>query len=140
VTIPVGHAPQGLLVDQSRHTFYVGNQAGNDAPGTVSVIDTRACNGTTSTGCNQLWPTIATGLGPRALALDDASHTVFSANLGDATASIIRGNDPARRVAVGNNPTDIAFDPTTGTVYVADSFAAPPAASVRGVVSVFDGR
>ncbi len=147
-TITVGLAPQGLVVDQSTHTLYVANQAFNDEPGTVSIVNAAICNAAESSGCGQTPPTVATGLGPRALALDPARHLVYTANLGDATSSVIRGarcnatnpagcSEPARRVAIGDLPTDVTFDPTTGTVYTADAFAAPPATSARGIVSVF---
>jgi DNA-binding beta-propeller fold protein YncE len=139
-TIPVGLGPQGLVVDSDTHTLYVANQAFNDLPGTLSVIDTARCNGSTSSACSRSRPTIATALGPRALALDTARHTLYTANSGDATASIVRGGAEDVRVAVGDVPTDIAFDSTTGTVYVAASFAPPPATSVRGIVSVFKGQ
>ena len=115
------------------------------------MVDTATCNGANTIGCGQTWPTIATGLGPRALALNPASHIVYTANLGDASSSIVHGarcnaidhagcDDRTPRVAVGNAPTDVALDITTGTVYVADAFAAPPATSTRGIVSVFGSR
>jgi YVTN family beta-propeller protein len=148
-TIPVGMGPQGLVVDGSTHTLYVANQAFDDAPGTLSIVDTSLCNGTHTSGCGTTPPTTGTPLGPRALALDPARHTVYTANLGDATASIVAGaacnaviqagcGAQPRTVAVGDNPTDIAFDATTGTVYVADAFKSPSdGASDRGVVSAF---
>jgi DNA-binding beta-propeller fold protein YncE len=150
-TITVGRAPQGLVVDTATHTLYVANQAANDGPGTVSVIDTTTCNATNHVGCGQTAPTIATALGPRALALDPASHVVYTANLGDASSSIVNGAScnaidhsgcgaNTRRVAVGDAPTDVALDRTTGTVYIADAFLAPPATSARGIVSVFPSR
>jgi YVTN family beta-propeller protein len=150
-TITVGLAPQGMVVDQSMHTLYVANQAFDDEPGTLSIVDTAACNGTHTDGCGRTPPTTPTPLGPRALALDPVRHLVFTANSGDATSSAVRGgacnaivqtgcaNRP-RTVAVGDVPTDIAFDPTTGTVYVADDFVAPPATSDRGTVSVLAVR
>jgi YVTN family beta-propeller protein len=150
-TITVGLAPQGLVVDTGTHTLYVANQAFDDAPGTLSVVDTTTCNGANTIGCGQMPPTIATALGPRALALDPAKHTVYTANIGDATSSIVPGaicnaidhrgcDNRVPRVAVGNAPTDVALDATTGTVYVADAVVAPPATSTRGIVSVFKSR
>jgi YVTN family beta-propeller protein len=150
-TTTVGQGPQGLVVDIATHTLYVANQAGNGAPGSLSIVDTATCNGAAPIGCGQTWPTVATGLGPRALALDPASHVVYTANLGDASSSIVQGatcnaidhtgcDAPTSRIAVGNAPTDVALDATTGTVYVADAFVAPPATSTRGIVSVFQAQ
>jgi DNA-binding beta-propeller fold protein YncE len=147
-TITVGLGPQGLVVDKATHTLYVANQAADDAPGTLSIVDAATCNATDTVGCGQTPPTTATGLGPRALALDPANHTVYTANVGDASSSIVDGaacnainhtrcDDRAPRIAVGDAPTDTAFDTTTGTVYVADAVATPPATSIRGIVSVF---
>jgi DNA-binding beta-propeller fold protein YncE len=139
------------VVDKATHTLYVANQAFNEAPGTLSIVDTATCNGANTIGCGQTWPTIATGFGPRALALDPAHHIIYTANLGDASSSIVQGatcnaidhtgcDQPALRVAVGNSPTDVALDTATGTVYVAAAFVAPPATSTRGIVSVYRSR
>ena len=46
-TVTVGNHPVGVAVDTARHTVYVSN--GFDA--TVSVIDTKKCNSTKSSGC-----------------------------------------------------------------------------------------
>jgi YVTN family beta-propeller protein len=150
-TVTVGLAPQGMVVDDATRTLYVANQGFNDAPGSVSLVDAVTCNGTRTDGCGRTPPTTPTPLGPRALALDPARHVVYTADSGDATASFVRGiacnaivqtgcaaHPPT--VAVGDVPTDIAFDPATGTVYVAAAFVAPPATSDRGTVSVFGAR
>jgi DNA-binding beta-propeller fold protein YncE len=138
-------------VDQPSHTLFVANQAAADEPGTVSVVDTTVCNGTNTSGCGLTPARISTALSPRALALDPARRVVYTANLADASSSFFSAalcnarNPagcalPARRVATGNGPTDVVFDASTSTVYVADAFVSPPASSARGIVSLYGAR
>ena len=150
-TVTVGLAPQGMVVDAATHTLYVADQAFNDAPGRVSVVDLAHCRGGDVGGCDQPAVSVATAIGPRALALDPRTHTLYTANLGDASSSIVNvarcsaleqagcGQQP-RSVAVGDSPTDVVFDAATGTVYVANSELTPPAASERGTVSLYAAR
>jgi DNA-binding beta-propeller fold protein YncE len=46
-TFPAGQSPRRLAIDASTHTLYVVNTVA----GTASVIDTRTCNATTTSGC-----------------------------------------------------------------------------------------
>ena len=48
-SVQVGDGPQGLAVDEATDTVYTTN--GND--NTVSVINGKTCNSTTSAGCGQ---------------------------------------------------------------------------------------
>ena len=47
-TITVGRPPQDMVVDAATHTLYVANQAFDDEPGSLSVVDLRHCTATTS--------------------------------------------------------------------------------------------
>ncbi|PYJ72680.1 MAG: hypothetical protein DME75_03960 [Verrucomicrobia bacterium] len=72
-------------------------------------------------------PTIAVGNNPTGDVVDQATHTVYVANTGDNTVSVIDGSkcnsskssgcSPIATLTVGPNPASMAFDPTTGTLY-----------------------
>jgi YVTN family beta-propeller protein len=134
--------PVSDAVDQATGTIYVGN-AGSD---TVSVIDGKTCNATVTSGCKNIPPTITVGSGPDGVAVDQATDTVYVANVNDNTVSVIDGKtynatvttgcgQTPSTVAVGVQPAVPAVDQATGTVYVPDSNPGGPAS-----VSVIDGN
>src|SRR6185369_12485479 len=61
-------------------TLYVSNNAEDS----VSVIDTRACNQRNLSGCNQSWPKINVGVGPRFEAINNVTSTLYVASVADA--------------------------------------------------------
>jgi YVTN family beta-propeller protein len=141
--IPTGPLPLGLAIDQGTRTLYTANQAFNDAPGSLSVVDLRQCNAANTSGCAGPWPTTPAGRGVWAIAIDPRKHAVFTANFGDASASVIdgrrcnardhRGCDrTGPRVPIGDIPLDVAIDPVHHLVFTSD---APELA-----VSVIDER
>jgi DNA-binding beta-propeller fold protein YncE len=129
-TIDVGGEPGGIAVDEATDTLYVANLQGN----TVSVIDGATCNATNQQGCSRPPATVTAGNGPYALAVDEATDTIYVTNPGAAadgdTVSVINGatcnaaeqsgchQSPAT-ITVGVGPLGIAVNPTTNTVYVA---------------------
>jgi DNA-binding beta-propeller fold protein YncE len=127
-TITVGNLPSGVAVDTSTDTLYVSN-AGD---GTVSVVNGATCNALTSAGCGQTPATVPVGSEPLGLFADGANHTVYVANFGDGTVSMIDSatcdaadqagcpSGPAQTVAVGGNPGDVDVNQTTHTVYAAN--------------------
>ena len=126
--IPVHADTGGLDLDRRTRTLYVTHFA--DAPGSVSVVDTRACHGRVTSGCDQQWPTTPVGRNPWSIVVDQRSHRVFTADFKSATVSIIDGaacNATNRRgcgrtpprVAVGNLPFDLALD--RDTLYTANA-------------------
>ncbi len=132
-TVTVGRAPQGMVVDAATQTLYTANQGFDDEPGSLSAVDIRHCTSHDVSGCGAVAPRVATGLGPIALALDPATHRVFSANYGDSSVSVVDGatcnalrttgcGRPAIRTAVGNYPGDVAFDPAAQLLYVPTSW------------------
>jgi YVTN family beta-propeller protein len=144
-TVTLGAAtlgPVSAAVDQATDTIYVGN-VGSDI---VSVIDGKTCNATAPTGCGSTPPTVTVGSGPDGVAVDEATDSVYVANVNDNTVSVIDGatcnatvttgcgQTPAT-VAVGVQPGVPAVDQATDTVYVPDSNNGGP-----GTVSVIDGR
>jgi YVTN family beta-propeller protein len=138
-------APAGSVdaaVDQATDTIYVVNINDN----TVSVIDGKTCNATVTSGCGNIPPTVAVGSGPDGVAVDQATDTVYVANVNDNTVSVIDGatcnatvtpgcgQTPAT-VATGVQPGVPAVNQATDTVYVPDSNNGG-----LGMVSVIDGR
>ena len=65
--------------------MYVPN--GNDD--TVSVVDGATCNAIVTSGCDQSAPTVAVGSYPVWAALDGKNHTLYVANVGDNTMSVV---------------------------------------------------
>jgi len=141
--ILTGPSPLGLAIDQGTRTLYTANQAFNDAPGSLSVADLRHCNAADTRGCAGPWPTTPAGRGVWAIAIDPRNHAVFTADFGDASASVIdggrcnasdhRGCDrTGPRVPIGDIPFDVAIDQVHHLVFTSD---APELA-----VSVIDER
>jgi YVTN family beta-propeller protein len=130
-TIDVGGEPGGIAVDEATDTLYVANLQGS----TVWVIDGAMCNATDQQGCSRPPATVTVGNGPYALAVDEATDTVYVTNPGAATSgdtvSVINGatcnavtqsgctQSPAT-ITVGAGPLGIAVNPTTNTVYVSE--------------------
>jgi YVTN family beta-propeller protein len=138
-TVTVGNGPNALAVNQSTDTIYVANINDN----TVSVINGATCNATITSGCGQNPPVIKVGTGPDGVAVDRATDTIYVANGGDNTVSVINGatcnatvssgcgQDPPT-IAVGNGPDGLAVDQATDTVYVVNVN--------DNTVSVIDGK
>ena len=124
-TVTVGGGASLLAVDPATDTIYVGSFDDN----TVSVINGATCNGTHTSGCGQVPPTVKVGAFPDGLAVDRATHTVYVSNGAETTVSVIDGSTcnatdnsgcsqtPAT-VDVGGNPVELAVDEATHTVYV----------------------
>ena len=138
-SVHVGNGPQGAAFDRATDTVYVANQGDN----TVSVVDARHCNSLDTSGCAQTPATAPTGAGPFAIAIDDATHTVYVANQNDGTVSVIDAAtcngqnqsgcaDAGPTIAAGPTPFGIAVDRRTDTVYVTDL------GDDAGTVSVID--
>jgi len=132
-TVTVGRDPFDLGTDPATHTLYVANSASGEEPGSVSVVDTRACNVRDTSGCGQAPPRVATGFAPVDVTVDSETHRIYTADSGNATMSMIDATTcnairptgcrrPARHVAVGFAPRDAALDPISGTLYVASGF------------------
>ena len=127
-TVKVGNFAQDLRVDVATDTVYVVNANDN----TVSVINGATCNALTSADCNQTAATVPVGNGPFALAVDRLTDTVYVANSGDNTVSVIDGatcngthhagcSQTPPTVAVGSGPLGVAVDEQTNTVYVTNN-------------------
>ena len=91
--IVVGDFPNGIAVDERTDTVYVANAGSN----TVSIIDGATCNARDHAGCGQVPTTVAVGAFPFRLALDDRTDTIYVANVGSNTVSVIDADHLQRR-------------------------------------------
>ena len=126
----MGDSPQGVAVDRATDTIYTAN--GFNGENTVSVIDGQTCNGSTTTGCSQTPATTAAGTGAFAVAVNEATKTIYVANRRDNTVSVIDGRacngshmagcgQDWPTVAVGPSPQALAVDEVTNTIYVTNT-------------------
>lgn len=145
-TVSVGANPQSVAVDDATHTAYVANGADN----TVSMIDTSTCNASDLGGCAmQSPPTVGVGVGPIAVAVNPATHTVYVANddvetgnndgdtlsafdASTCNATTQAGCHNQGTATVGVGPFSIAIDTATNSLYTANE--------PSNTVSVLDGR
>ena len=129
-TVTVGRRPQDSAFDPGTSTLYVAN-FGEEEPGSVSVIDTRACNARVTSGCGQTPKTLATGRGPVAVSVDPESHEVYTGDSWHATVSTLDGRScnalrtdgcgrAPRSTATGNFPRDVLLDGPA--LYVTSAF------------------
>jgi YVTN family beta-propeller protein len=127
-----------VAVDPSANTIYTLNNKA-DGSGYVSVIDGSHRNAGDTSGCASQTAasvaTVAVGNYPANLAVDAVDHTLYVTNFGDHTVSVIdtrhcRAGDTSQcasqtppTVALPNatGPLAMAVDPTTNTVFVADT-------------------
>jgi YVTN family beta-propeller protein len=130
-TVVVGVNPQEAALDLATRTLYVESDPENNNDGTVTVLSASSCNAHRSAGCVSGAPYVQVGNGPVAIAVDQASDTIYVVNSNSDTVSVINGatcnaqdssgcqhTPPA--VTVGSNPVDVSVDQATGTVYVAN--------------------
>jgi DNA-binding beta-propeller fold protein YncE len=133
----VGSSPLAAAVDETTDTVYVTN--GND--GTVSVLNGARCNATVTTGCGHAVATIAVGQFPVAAAVNPATRTLYVANLGGGTVSVVNVaacnaqttsgcGQPARTVTDSAGPAWVGINVATDTIYVVNN---------GDTVSVIDG-
>jgi DNA-binding beta-propeller fold protein YncE len=131
-TVQVGPIPVAIAIDQNSDTVYVANSGINGNGDTVSVIDGATCNGTQSSGCNQV-QTITVGEGPNWIAVDASTHTAYTANSTDDSVSVINTAtcnatvtsgcyQKTSTVHVGANPWALSIDQKLHSVYVSDNF------------------
>ena len=125
-------------VDDATNTVYATSVTlGNPFVGArVYVINGNGCDATSRTGCRQTPATITAGDNPWGIAVDQASNTIYTANIangeGPGTVSVIdgascNGRHPsgcrhgARTVNAGFGAVDIAVDPADNKVYATDT-------------------
>jgi DNA-binding beta-propeller fold protein YncE len=128
-TTTVGNRPEQVAIDEATNTIYVGNIRA----GTVSVINGAHCQSGDITHCGDSWPTVTVGNSPQGLGINPINHTVYVANTGDNTVSVINGNvcngsntsgcatATVATVPVGNAPRSIGVVTATNTLFVGNS-------------------
>ena len=85
VMVPVGSDPRGDALDPSSGTVYVTNAASD----TVSMINSATCNASEQGSCTSAQASFPVGASPRRLIVDSATHTVYIANVGASSLSVI---------------------------------------------------
>ncbi len=139
--VPVGGGPVFAAQNHRTHTLYVTNSS----DGTVSVVNVATCSSLNLSGCTQGSPVLGVGKLPLGLAVDETTNTIYVANAGDGTVSVINGAtcnaadslgcaQKAVSVPVGAFGDAVAVDPVTNMVFVTNQDARP------GTVSVIDGN
>jgi DNA-binding beta-propeller fold protein YncE len=129
-----------VAVNQATDTVYAVN-AGEGMNSTVKVINGAACNATHTSGCGQAPATIHVGVFPVGIAIDQATDTVYVANTGGSTISVINGatcngtnhsgcgHTPAALSATGTG-FGLAVNQDTDTLY---------AVAANDTLAVFNG-
>jgi DNA-binding beta-propeller fold protein YncE len=156
-TVTVGTRPAGIAVDQRTHTVYVAS-SGSGKTGSVSVLDERACNATTTTGCTSAHTLLVPGGNPQAIAVNPATNTlyvatdppsgptgpgkpstisVFNGATCNATTTSGCGQTP-HTATVGFSALALAVNVVTDTIYVAN-FAQENTPFAGNTVSVING-
>ena len=140
--------PLGVAVDQSNDTIYATNglNINTGKPGhTVSVINGATCNATVTSGCGHAPATVAVSTGPAGIAVNQATHTVYVANSGTKTLSIINaadcnGTHPAGcsqapyPVHLAAAPWAVAVNQVTNTIYILHLGAPATVSVINGAI------
>lgn len=140
-TVPVHTVPLALAVDErTEHVFVTSNKlyagaASVNTRGYVDMLDART---------GTVLRTVAVGILPLAVAVDERRGRVFVANSGSNTVSVLdaRTGRVVRTVHVGRNPAALAVDSRAGRVVVVNSarpYLFPDrAGGTHGSVSILD--
>jgi DNA-binding beta-propeller fold protein YncE len=143
--IPMKGNPYGLAADQATDTLYATNiTTASGQPGrTVWVINGARCNASHTTGCTKPPTAVTVGRFPAGAATNQATDTIYVANSGGTSVSVINGATCNAKITSGcartppavhlkKAPWAIAVDQTTDTIY-----ALSP--GTPGIVSVING-
>jgi DNA-binding beta-propeller fold protein YncE len=136
-TLTVGSVPIGVAVNQATQTLYVTNGIDN----TVSVVNTATCSALHPGGCaSQHPPAFPVGTFPVQALVDASTDTLYVANGGGNTVSVIDGGTcnshtvagctAVATVTVGDGPDYLLGDPATQTLYVLNAGTDTPGNTV----------
>ena len=127
-----------LAMDQATNTLYATNVVTDTAPfggDSVYVINGATCDAANTTDCGQIPATINAGFNPWGIAVDQATDTIYTANIADGehpgTVSVINGAtcNGTNHSGCGQTPVTapagfgaigLTINPATGTIYVAN--------------------
>jgi DNA-binding beta-propeller fold protein YncE len=128
-TATIAAGPVAIAVDPSTNSAYTANQSSRS----VSVIDGRTCDANDLSGCAaETTGTLPVGEVPQWVDVDGPAHTLYVANDGDDTISVVDTNlcnghrtaacasVVAATVQAGESPSGTAVDPATHTLYAAN--------------------
>jgi YVTN family beta-propeller protein len=139
--VPGGHSGN-IAVDTATGTLYVATLT-SSGPNLISVFNAATCNATHTAGCGQAPAVLkvgdsAGGNSALSLAVNQATNTIYATNLilntvpyggdsvyvingatCDAATTVGCGQTPAA-IKAGFNPTEIAVDQATDTIYTAN--------------------
>ena len=134
-TVTTGANPESVAVDPSSGTVFTVNHVDD----TLSVINARTCNGTTTSGCagrarnEQATPDRNPGFNsfPNAVTLVPRENTAYVVNVGGASVLSVTGINRcnattaagcrAEAPSVPDHEATISADPATGTIYAGDT-------------------
>jgi DNA-binding beta-propeller fold protein YncE len=131
VAVSAGKDPIGSVEDVSTNTIYVIN-ASSDS---VVVLGGASCDATDMSGCQSTLGQIAVGSGPEFGDLNPKTHTLYVANFGGNTISVINTIScsaatttgcatalvASLQTGPGSEPFAVAVNPSTNTVYVTEA-------------------
>jgi DNA-binding beta-propeller fold protein YncE len=119
--VTVGTTSDAVAVDARTGTVYVANFGSTTTPGpsTVSVIDAATCNATDATGCAGVSTIQVPGGNAEAIAVDDATGTVYVGTItdnGPNLLSVFNGAtcDATDTVGCDQAPATLAFGDSSG--------------------------
>ena len=132
-----GHSSLNIAVNRATNTIFATNvvvpPSGPQIGDRVYVMNGAICNAANTTGCGQTPATVKVGANPSGIAVDQATNTIYTANLADGelagSVSVINGatcnglsttgcGQTPQTVAAGFGSVGIAIDPTRHRVYV----------------------
>jgi DNA-binding beta-propeller fold protein YncE len=110
--------PAAVAIDTATDTVYAANSA-TPTGNSVSVFNGATCDGATGRGCGQAPRTITVGNSPFWIDIDQATHTLYVANEGDGTVSVVNGAACNAKVATGCHRTPPAVPTGADTGFLA---------------------
>ena len=133
VALGASSEPTAVALDAADGTLYV-TEAATD---TVAVVDTTTCNASVTAGCSTATGSVAVGDDPQGVVVDPSSDTVYVANNGDDTVSVIDATTATvvDRASVPLDPVGLSLSPSGQQVLVAgvDRDASGVSGARRGV-------
>jgi YVTN family beta-propeller protein len=129
-----------VAVNQATDTIYAVN-AGEGSNSTVRVINGATCNSTDHSGCGEAPATIDVGKFPIGIGIDEATDTVYVANTGSNTISVINGAtcNGTDQSDCGQNPPTMALTGTYFAVAVNQATDTIYVSTANNTLAVFNG-
>jgi DNA-binding beta-propeller fold protein YncE len=151
-TVTVGTFPAGIAIDRPTHTVYVAS-SGSGKTGSVSVLDDRTCNATTTTGCRSVRTLHVPGGHASAIAVNPATDTIYVTTIpasGPSIVSVFNGatcnatdssgcGQAPHSATVGFGAVALGVNARTDTIYVANFNDQNNTSYAGNTISVMDG-